>query len=107
MAQDCQPSYEPVFERVFTQTLEQRCQGPGCHGGPDLASYKGGIRVAEIEETYSMLLESGAVIPGDAACSPLVFRLEGGGRGFMPPVTPLSAGERCAIQMWIAEGAPR
>ncbi len=104
-AADCQPLYQPVFDEVFARTIEPRCavSGGACHSG---SGAKGDLQLDDIDLAYSELVDKGRVKPGDAACSLLVIRIEGGG-GVMPPGTPLSEPERCAIETWVANGAVR
>ncbi|MCP4445198.1 MAG: hypothetical protein GY811_07640 [Myxococcales bacterium] len=105
IAPDCQPLYQPTYQEVFSRTIVPRCavEGGACHGG---SGSQGGLRMDDIDETYAHLVGEGRVVPGDASCSLLVIRMEGGG-GFMPPGTPLSEAERCAVQTWVTEGAQR
>jgi len=105
VASDCQPLYQPTFDEVFARTLTPRCaiNGGACHSG---SNAKKGLRMDEIEEAYSLLVNGGRVLPGDSACSLLSIRLEGGG-GVMPPGAQLSEAERCAVQTWVANGAKR
>ncbi len=102
---NCAPLYHPTWEEVFSRTIAPRCavEGGACHSGSDA---KGGLRMDDIDETYSQLVGDGRVLPGDASCSLLVIRIEGGG-GVMPPGTPLSDAERCAVETWVADGAQR
>jgi len=104
-AADCQPLYQPTYDQVFARTIEPRCavSGGACHSGSDS---KGNLRLDDIDQAYSQLVDTGRVLPGDAACSLLVIRIEGGG-GVMPPGAPLSEAERCAVETWVANGAKR
>ena len=46
------------------------------------------------------------VVPGDAACSPLVVRTGMPGAGYqMPPGDALTPQERCAVALGVAMGA--
>jgi hypothetical protein len=103
---NCTPLYEPTFENVFNNTLLPKCgvSGGACHGD---AGRQNGLGLVEIDEAYDLLLES-RVIPNDPSCSLIVRRIESDDPSFaMPPGAPLSAQERCAIEKWIANGAPR
>ena len=77
--------------------------GGACHAGSDA---KAGLRMDEIEEAYNLLINGGRVVAGDASCSLMVVRMEGGGQ-VMPPGGMLSESERCAVETWIAQGANR
>ncbi len=102
---DCQPLYQPVFDEVFARTIEPRCalSGGACHSA---SGAKGGLRLDTADVAYEHLVDQGRVVPGDASCSLMVIRIEGGG-GVMPPGTPLSEAERCAVETWVANGAKR
>lgn len=102
---DCQPLYQPVFDEVFARTIEPRCalSGGACHSA---SGAQGGLMLHEIDVAYEHLVGQGRVKPGDASCSLLVIRIEGGG-GVMPPGTPLSEAERCSVETWVANGAKR
>lgn len=101
---ECGPLYEPVFDQVYTQTLDGSCALGGCH---DASSAQGALSLEGQDQAWSALVEGGLVIPGDPACSELMHRLEGFHTDLMPPGAPLSASERCAIQRWIEDGAER
>lgn len=106
LSADCDPLYDPVFEEIYTRTLQPGCalEGSSCHSG---ASAKAGLRMDDIDMTYQLLVPEGRVLPGDASCSLLVTRLAGANGGVMPPGNPLSEAERCAIEIWVANGAQR
>jgi hypothetical protein len=107
---DCNPLYSPTYDQVFTRTLVPTCAQPGtaCHASEGA---KGGLVFEDADESYALLLgEVGEarVLAGDAACSPLVIRIESSESSVvMPPGAPLDAAERCAIVQWIANGAER
>jgi len=107
---DCAPLYTPNYDEIFARTLAPTCaqSGSACHSS---AGRAGGLAFAEADDAYASLLgQDGGearVLPGDAACSPLVIRLEADDDGVMPPGAPLDAAERCAIIQWIANGAAR
>lgn len=102
----CAPLYEPVFEQVFTRTLKPGCalEGDSCHSGP---SAKAGLQMDDIDMAYQLLVSEGRVLPGDASCSLMVTRIAEANAGVMPPGSPLSDAERCAIETWVANGALR
>jgi hypothetical protein len=106
----CQPLYEPVFVEIFQRTLKGTCASSGvsCHGAD---GNMGGLAFVDLSESYDALLgrKGGTrrVIPGDPACSELVVRLDSPAQDWsMPPGAPLDERARCAIQRWIAAGAP-
>jgi hypothetical protein len=103
---DCAPLYQPTFDELFDRTLLPTCSASGssCHSA---AGAQGGLVLDEREAAYTALLD-GRVDPGDAGCSDMVVRLESSDVDEqMPPGSPLSAQERCAIVQWIASGAAR
>jgi hypothetical protein len=102
----CAPLYEPVFEQVFTRTLQPGCavDGNSCHSG---ATAQAGLQMDDIDMAYQLLVTEGRVVAGDPNCSLLVTRLQGANGGTMPPGRPLSDAERCAIETWVANGALR
>lgn len=104
LPEDCQPLYEPTFDQVYTQTLEGSCALSGCHG--DGAS-QGGLSLEGADAAHAALVDGGRVIPGEAACSALMMRLEAYRLDVMPPGAQLPDAERCAIGAWIDAGAER
>ena len=107
---DCDVLYEPVYDQIFARTLLPTCgeAGTACHA-PEGAH--NGLVFADPDEAYGLLLgEDGAparVLPEDPGCSLLLRRLESGDDDFvMPPGTPLSEPELCAIRTRLAVGAP-
>ncbi len=108
---DCAPLYAPSFDNVFTRTLVPTCAsgGSSCHAP---SGGRGGLVFEDQAAAYDALVGHAAgsggtrVIAGDAGCSLLVQKLESTDEAFqMPPGSPLSAPERCAIEQWIADGA--
>jgi hypothetical protein len=98
--------YEPTWDQVFAQTLEPSCGqgGSSCHA-PKGA--KGDLVIDTSEASHSRLLDAW-VRPGDPGCSLLMIRMEQDDPvKVMPPGSPLSEAERCAVATWIAEGAAR
>ncbi len=101
----CTPLYEPTYEQVFRQTLMPKC-GVGNGSCHDPSGANGGLVVSEAEATHEALLEGGRVLPGDPECSLLIRVVEGHPSvSSMPPGTPLSTEERCALIQWVASGA--
>jgi hypothetical protein len=102
----CAPLYEPTFDNLFSRTLEMRCgvAGGACHSAE---GHQAGLVFDNADDSYANLVNAGRVIPGDAACSLLVERIEGSGVPVMPPGAPMSDAERCAIETWIDNGAQR
>lgn len=110
-AVDCAPLYTPIYDQVFSQTLAPKCAvaGGACHAA---SGARGGLILEDADDAYAHLLDppSGPprVIPADPGCSPMVQRLFADATdGLMPPGSPLSAEERCAVVTWIRDGALR
>ena len=79
--------------------------GTSCHA---TEGHQAGLIFAEADASHAYLLDAGLVTAGDPACSTLVRRLEAPELSqAMPPGSRLSAGERCAIEAWIRDGAAR
>jgi hypothetical protein len=103
----CSPLYEPTFDNIYTNTLSVSCSvGNGtCHTSDGQAT-AGNLAFTSAADAYAMLV-NGRVETGDAACSLLVLRIEADDSDVMPPGSPLSEAERCAITQWVANGAAR
>lgn len=105
----CTPLYEPSWARVFTETIAPRCgtAGGACHASASAAGAGGGLVVSDMAATRAVLLDSGFVVPGDAACSELVVRLDIDDelRRMPPGAQALDEAERCAVARWVHEGA--
>lgn len=102
----CTPRYAPTFANVYDNTLRQSCgsQSSVCHSA---AGRKGGLSLESAAVAHAELVAGGRVVPGDPACSELVVRLHGADSSYlMPPGAALPAVDRCAIEQWIAAGAP-
>jgi hypothetical protein len=102
----CTPRYQPTFANLYANTLKDSCgsQSSACHSA---TGRKGGLSMDTAEVAFRELTSDGRVVPGDPACSELVVRLHGGGASYlMPPGAPLAAVDRCAVEQWIAAGAP-
>jgi Planctomycete cytochrome C len=106
----CAPSFNTDYDTVYKNLFRQRCgTGSGvtsCHGAD---GQQGGLTLDDPDAAYDALLGSGHVTPGDAECSPLMVRLETDDSTKRMPrgEAKLPEGVRCAVQRWIAAGAPR
>jgi hypothetical protein len=102
----CQPLYPPVFEQVFSQTLQPKCgvAGGACHSRD---GRKAGLVLDDRDEAYQRLVEDGRVDPGAPSCSLLIERVYAPASLRMPPGRTLADAERCALVQWVASGAPR
>ena len=108
----CTPQYEPTFDNVFHRTLVPSCAlgGRSCHS---TEGAQGGIAFDDIDQSYALLVgenPSGAprVNREDPACGELVRRIESTDASLrMPPGPGLSEEEKCAIELWIIQGANR
>jgi hypothetical protein len=108
---DCAVTYEPTFQAIFENRMQETCGGGGrsCHSS---SGAHAGLVMDDIDLAYNGLLGldggKARVVPGDPECSLMVHRLESNDEDFqMPPGDKLSDGERCAIRQWIANGAER
>ncbi|MEJ7603691.1 MAG: c-type cytochrome domain-containing protein [Kofleriaceae bacterium] len=102
----CQPLYAPTFANVYEQTLKDGCgsQRSACHSA---SGQKGGMSFEDPDTAYAALI-AGRVVPGDAACSEMIVRTSSPGEDYqMPPGSPLSTAEQCALVQWVHAGAPR
>lgn len=99
----CSPLYAPTFDDVYARTIDKKCT-LSCH---DSERTEGGLDMSTPELAYEALVDGGLVQPGDPECSTLMLRLEGHGLDVMPPGAKLPDTERCAIQLWIEDGAER
>lgn len=100
----CAPLYVPTFDNVYANTLTDGCGGMrvACHSAE---GQKGGMSFEDPETAYAALL-AGRVKPGDASCSEMIVRIHALGESYqMPPGSPLSEAERCAVTRWVQEGA--
>ena len=101
----CAALYAPTFAEIHARTLARSCaiDGPSCHSAEGA---RGGLILETAEAAYAGLVESGRVQPGAPGCSELVARIDAVRASIvMPPGRPLSEPERCAIRLWIANGA--
>lgn len=108
---ECAPLYEPTFENVFNTTLQPRCgvAGSACHAREGA---QGGLILADIDEAYDMLAGNGGhprrVDSETLGCGELLSRLASSEPSrLMPPASPLSEAELCAITQWVAMGGNR
>jgi hypothetical protein len=109
--QNCAPLQPPEFPELFSAVFSQTCasSGTSCHGAN---GRQGGLVFADEDQAFALLLGNAGgkarVVPGDAACSELIVRLDSPGQPWsMPPGAPLDEGTRCAIRRWVAAGALR
>jgi hypothetical protein len=105
----CNPLYQPTFDNVFTQTLNDKCADAPCH---DAQAPQANLSYVDPDQAYDLLLGIAdgreRVLPGDPGCSLLIRRIESMDPGFqMPPGARLSEQERCSVRQWIADGAER
>lgn len=100
----CQPLYQPTFDNVFANTLEQKCgTGSSCHSSVGRA---GNLVLDDQVLAHQQLLLEGRVKPNDAACSEMIVRTDSPGHDYqMPPGDPLTEQERCALIQWVQQGA--
>ena len=112
---ECEPTFDPpTFDDIFDSVLQPSCgsstTGSQCHSetGRQL-----GLVLQQREKAYDSLLGTldgrARVIPNKPECSELVKRLESADRKFRMPANadPLDEHLRCAVRLWIAEGARR
>jgi len=111
---DCRPSFEPAtYQAVFSNVLRPSCgssaSGTQCHSA---AGMQGGLVLGDADEGYDSLLGTNdgrpRVVRGKPECSMLIQRLEASDRRVRMPLNatePLDEGLRCAVRLWIAEGA--
>jgi hypothetical protein len=98
--------FNVIHQRVLTSCASG---GSSCHSRE---GQQGGLVLAEPDDAYNSLLGKkdgrARVKPGDPACSELVVRLDSIGQSWsMPPGLQLSEADRCAIRLWIKDGALR
>jgi hypothetical protein len=101
---DCSGTVAPDFATLQATVLAPRCVVmSACHS---FEEHEGDVILAAPDEAYETL--SPYVIPGDATCSALAFRVTTSAPLLrMPPAGGLSAADRCAIVSWIEAGARR
>ena len=104
-APDCAPAYEATYSAVYENTILRSCAvgGGACH---DAAEPFNGLSLQGEAQSLDTLLSGGWVLPFDPECSEMFVRIaDHGHAGAMPPGSPLSPEEQCAIGQWIEEGA--
>ena len=105
---ECTPLFEPTFREIHARRLSVTCSsgGASCHGQ---SGRKARLALTDFDESYDLLLGNDGsrarVVPFDPECSELVRRLDDTGTAVMPPGEPLPEGERCAVRIWIENGA--
>jgi len=109
----CKPQYDPPdFATLHAKIFAPTCAtgGASCHGRD---GKKGGLDLSDEATAYAMLTgkdgSRARVTAGDPSCSLLMKRVASTDPSYhMPPGSiALSAGEQCAITLWIARGAGR
>ncbi|MEP7366817.1 MAG: DUF1549 domain-containing protein, partial [Acidobacteriota bacterium] len=90
------------FERDIKPVLDKSCSG--CHGAK---AQMGGLRLDAKNTAMSGGLSGKAIVPGDAAHSPLYLRTAGIGEQVRMPMgaKPLPPEQIAIIKRWIDEGA--
>lgn len=110
-APDCAPLYEPVWDRVWADSLQPSCtaSGASCHSNPNATGARvGGLLLSDADTAYSSLMEGGHLDGDDAACTNFLVRLLSPDPVVrMPPGTSLDEMEICSITQWVEAGAPR
>ena len=104
---DCAPLYTNLdWSNVHAQTVSPSCAASGCHDDDTPA---GGLSLTSPAVAWTQLVSppsgDARVLAGDAACSPMIKRIEADGSGVMPPGAQLSEAERCVLRLWVAQGA--
>lgn len=99
---DCSGTPAPDFTTLHTTVFAARCVvGNACHS---LFEHEGGLVLEGRDRAFEDL--STRVVPGDAACSELAFRVTTPSlTQRMPPAGNLSTAEICQIIAWIEAGA--
>lgn len=105
VSMECAPVVQPQFDAIYANILLPTCaSGTGaCHG-----SYAaGGVDMQSADSAYASL--SSRVDTSTPGCSLLLNRVESTNASTrMPPgPNPLSEAQRCAIRLWVRDGAQR
>jgi mono/diheme cytochrome c family protein/predicted nucleic acid-binding Zn-ribbon protein len=107
LANDPDAAADVDFRRDVRALLSKHCFA--CHG-PDEAAREAGLRLDTTAGATADLGGYKAIVPGDAAASEVLHRIESDGPATqMPPPESgslLSAEERQVIRAWITAGAP-
>jgi hypothetical protein len=107
----CAPGYTPDFDSVYQNTISASCaQSASCHSA---TGHTGNLDMSTEALAYTELLQNSSidpsrkrVVPGDAACSLMVVRIEATGEPYqMPKGGSLLPPARCAIAQWVQNGA--
>jgi len=108
---NCSPSDDPpIYPTIYPTLIQPQCTlGSSCHSADGAM---GGLVLAKADDTYDTLLglKGGTkyVVPGDAACSPLMVRLESHDPNFqMPRGSRFSEPQLCDFVKWIQAGAQK
>jgi hypothetical protein len=102
---DCAPQYQPTFDNVHANTLVPNCAVSGCH---DATSAKGGMDLGDIDHAFEEI--GRRVTAGDPENSEMIMRVFSTSDEWrMPPgdEAPLSEAEKCALAIWVLDGAAR
>jgi hypothetical protein len=108
----CTPAFDPTWDNVHRFVISKSCaaEGPGCHGSQ---GKQGGLDMSSQMAAYEGLVNGVGgkprVMKGDASCSVLTERIETDDANKRMPKLgqKLPDGDRCAIEKWIAAGAPQ
>lgn len=108
----CTQAFDPNFADIYRLVIAPTCAAGGvaCHASE---GKQGGLNMSTQMDAYEGLVNGVGGMPrvmkGDASCSILTERLETSDTTKrMPFLGPqLGTGDRCAIEKWIAAGAPQ
>lgn len=101
----CDALYAPTFDDLYARRLSVSCATSSvCHGSGTQVD----LVLDDADSAWEALVEGGRVLPGHPNCGMLIDRLTTSDPARrMPRGGTLSAAELCAVQQWIAAGAPR
>ena len=105
----CTAAYDPTWDNIYKYVITPSCAVAGCHG----EGMQGGLGMSSSMDAYQGLVGGVGgkprVLKGDAACSVLTERIESDDQTKRMPLMgmKLGASDRCAIEKWIAAGAPK